>query len=82
MTINILVEPKLLPIPETAKVLLDAGEIEIVVNDDLRNTVRGNHMVLEDTEDAIKKWLGKFDGVWVGYGMPQLQQFKVMHIKD
>ena len=48
----------------------------------IAGSVKGANAIVEDTVENIIKWLKPFDGIWVGNGVPQLEQFTVMHIKD
>jgi len=79
MQIHLLVEDKIRPIPEDVKVLFDWDTVSIITAD--KNGASGSHMMVEGTPESIKNWLRPFDGVWVGVGAPQLQQFEIKHIK-
>lgn len=67
--------------PKTCKIILNFGEISVVFEED-KIVIEGLHCVVEDTQENIVKWLKPFDGVAVGNGIPQLEQFRIMHIKD
>jgi hypothetical protein len=73
------VQNKMLPIPENVKVLANWTDIEIV--SDKKIVAVGDHMLLEAEPEAFKTWLKPFDGVWVGKGSPMLQEFDMMHIE-
>ena len=79
MQIALLVEANLLPVPENIKEISNWGSVAIMTND--RGVVRGCHMLFEGSKKDFQKWLGPFDGVWVGKGSPIQQQFEIMHIK-
>lgn len=82
MQIALLVTPNLLPIPKE----LDThsfGPLSIIVPmKGFPKIVVGEHMIVGGDAEAIKNWLRPFDGVWVGKGVPMLQQFEIGHIKD
>ena len=80
MQLALLVDKRLLPIPATVTVVAEFGTVP-VVNPEGRLAVVGEHMILQADAQAFRDWLRPFDGIWVGKGIPQLQQFDVMHIK-
>ncbi len=75
MKLVMLLESKMNPIPETIKTLENWGYVGITSGEE------GDHVYLEGSQEEFKKWLKPFDGVWVGVGTPQFQNFEVMHIK-
>ena len=75
----LLVEAKMEPIPDTITVKHDWGEISIHTDD---GSALGRHVLVEGTETDLKAWMAKFNGVWVGHGAAQFQQFSLMHTKD
>jgi len=77
MQISILVESKMLPIPDGVKVLQDYG-IESVTLECGHVMATGNCMVLSSELEIFKDWLFSADCVWVGNGQ---SRFKAMHIK-
>lgn len=79
MQIVLLVEERLLPIPASIKTVTDWDRISIQTNTE--GVIRGSHMLLEGSEEDFQAWLRPFDGVWVGVGAAQLQEFKVMHVR-
>jgi len=82
MQLVILVEDKMMPVPEGIKVMFDWDTISIHASvESKKGFVRGNHMMLEAQPDNFKDWLRPFDGVWVGKGAPQMQNFELSHIK-
>lgn len=79
MKICLLAEPKMTPVPKDIEVVMDFGEISITTGN---GAIHGSHMIVEGSEEAIKDWLRPFDGVWLGVGIPQMQEFEVVHVKD
>lgn len=78
----LLVEDRMFPIPSNIKVLQDWDTVSIHAEiEGKQGFVRGKHMMLSGEAEAFKTWLKPFDGVWVGQGTPQLQQFTVMHVE-
>ena len=67
MKIHLLVEPKMLPVPDNMEVLDDYGNLQLMV-DGPPSVVTGRHMVVEGEEKAISEWLRPFDGVWIEKG--------------
>lgn len=78
MHILLLVEAKMEPVPATITVKHDWDEITIHTEG---GAVRGKHMLVEGSEKDLSDWLRPFDGVWVGHGAAQFQNFNLMHIK-
>ena len=78
ITLHLVVEPKMMPIPEDVKVIENYGDIRVVSG---ALSIDGEHMVVRGTEGSIKDWLRPFDGVWFGKGSPVWQEFEVGHIK-
>ena len=72
--------------PDTIKELHNFGDIEVIFptkdpkEEDL--ILHGDNAIVEGEQDEIVKWLKSFDGVPVGDGFPQGEQFTIMHIKD
>lgn len=84
MKLVLLVEGKMEPIPEAIKVLEDWGDVTIraeIGSPPQAAFIEGRHVYVEGEEEAIKKWLLPFAGVWLGHGPPMLQQFEVAHIR-
>ena len=44
--------------------------------------VHGDNAILEGSKDDIVGWLGQFDEIWVGSGVPQAEEFWKDSIKD
>jgi hypothetical protein len=82
MTTVLLLTENLKPIPSTAKVLANWGDVTIHTEiDGKEGWETGEHVYLEDTPENISNWLRPFAGVWVGRGSPMAQEFHIMHIK-
>lgn len=79
MTIHLLIQDAMLPVPNDITTVEDYGKISVVTDDGI---IEGRHAVVDASEESLKNWLRPFDGVWVGEGPPQLQVFEVMHIRD
>jgi hypothetical protein len=65
--------------PETCKIIMDFGQL--VVEFDDNTTEVGLHCVVEDTQENIISWLKPYDGFVKGSGVPQFEQFSIVHIK-
>lgn len=72
--------------PETINILHNFGNIDVIFEainpDDAPMFLSGDNAVIEGDKEEIIKWLKPFDGVPIGNGSPQLESFKIMHIKD
>jgi hypothetical protein len=78
----LLVEQKMLPIPDGVTVVENWGNT-LVVNPVDHRGVEGDHMMVRGSVKALKDWLRPFDAVWVTQGTcPALEQFAVMHVGD
>lgn len=43
----------------------------------------GDHIIVSGPYEAIWRWLGKLDGIWVGTGESvMLQQFSIQHLRS
>lgn len=85
MNLDILLTPELKKtIPDTIKVPFNYGEIIVIFpNDDgTNNEMIGDNAVVSGEKQDIVNWLKPFDGIAVGCGTPQLEEFQIMHIKD
>lgn len=72
-------------LPETIKVSHNFGNITVVFEgEDTKNnfTMNGDNAIVDGDKSEIIKWLKPFDGIAVGCGTPQLEQFEIVHIKD
>jgi hypothetical protein len=71
---------------DTIKELHNFGRIEVVFPalDEKEEPLilSGENAIIEGEQDEIVNWLKSFDGVPVGDGFPQGEQFTIMHIKD
>ena len=73
--------------PDTVKIIHNFGEIQVRFssledNDDKAMILNGDNAIVEGEQDEIIKWLKQFDGIPVGDGFPQGEQFTIMHIKE
>lgn len=66
--------------PENINVLADWGSVTIRTSEGGADI--GEHIMIEAEEEAIRSWLGKANGVWVGQGHPMMQEFEIMHIRE
>jgi hypothetical protein len=80
MQLCLLLEDKLLPVPETIKIIFDAGHLPVIMNDKQQSFYVGDHVILEGDKGEFIKWLKPFNGILVGFGPMPLQQFKMRHI--
>ena len=83
MKIMLVVEPKMLPVPDGIKVLDNWGFVG-VVDGTGKPLADGEHMYLEGMSDEFIRWLGGYDAVWrtkVGTS-PMFQQFEACHVPD
>ena len=77
-------------LPDTIEILHNFGKIEVVFppleeseEGEEPMIMVGDNAVLEGEMDEFIKWLRPFDGIAVNRtGVPQLEQFTIMHIKD
>lgn len=82
MKIHLLVSADMEPVPPEIKILDDYGFVQIMTTKpDMNICHEGKHITVEGKEQDFIDWLGGFDGVWVGKGMPSMQEFDVMHIR-
>ena len=84
MTINLLVSHEMNPVPDDIKVIENYGKLTLFrdLNHPPEMYYTGEHMIVSGTEEAMKNWLRKFDGVWVGNGIPMLEHFTIMHVGE
>jgi len=63
------------PVPNSITLKENWGPLTIVMDDDPKKKISGEHVFLEgDTLDFDKWWTGKT--VWMGVGHPQFQRFE------
>jgi hypothetical protein len=80
MVIELLLEERL-GLNDKITIIQDFGLIEIVIDDDICNTVLGKHVILQGDEADFKDWLRPFDCVYVSTGIPMMQSFEACNIK-
>ena len=68
--------------PDSAEIIMEWGQLKVVFGGNLNDTQTGIHCFIEDTKENFIKWLGKFDGVVIGNGVPMMESFTVMHINE
>lgn len=71
--------------PESVNIIVDYGEILVVFPDekgDIQHDMRGNNAVVECSQEDLIKWLKPFDGFALGNGVPQMEKFTIVHVKD
>ena len=81
MKIAMVVEAKMLPVPDGITVLDNWGFVGVVDNTG-RPLADGEHMHLEGPESDFRAWLAEYDAVWrtkTGTS-PMFQQFEAVHI--
>jgi hypothetical protein len=66
--------------PNTCKTIMDFGQLVVKFDDGTERS--GLHCVVEDTQENIIKWLKPYDEVIKGNGIPQLEQFSIVHVSD
>jgi tagatose-1,6-bisphosphate aldolase len=79
MTLIMIVERKMTPIPSGITVMDSYGS-EAVVKDGVLKA-SGTAMLLSGDAETFKNWLRPFDGVWLSDN-PSTGIWKVQHIKD
>jgi len=79
MTIHLLLQDDMLPVPNNITVVEDYDEISVMTDS---GAIKGRHVVVRASEESLKTWLRPFDGIWVGQGPLMLQHFVIMHIRD
>ena len=78
--LHLLVEPRMEPIPADLEVTIFDGDLRIV-DEHGRSLATGKHVGLNGDDEAIKRWLRPFTGVYVGKGNPAFQEFEVCQIR-
>jgi len=72
--------------PDTIKELHNFGRIGVIFPalevGEKDMTLYGENAIVEGEQEEIVKWLKPFDGIPVGDGVPQMEHFTIMHIKD
>lgn len=87
MTVQLLLTDELkATMPETVKVVFNFGRIQVrfpaIKESDAPLMMFGDNAVIEAETQEIIKWLKPFDGVAIGNGVPQMEQFSIMHIDE
>lgn len=87
MTVQILLTDELkATMPETVKVVFNFGRIQVrfpaIKEEDAPLMMFGDNAVIEAETDVVIKWLKPFDGIAIGNGVPQMEQFSIMHIDE
>ena len=83
MTLHLLVSSEMEPIPSNITIIENYGDLSLFSGDPLPDMYyRGKHMVVKGTKEAIRNWLGPFDGIWLGDGIPAAEQFHIVHINE
>lgn len=79
--INILLEDRLLPIPEGIGVERFYENLDVIFETETGlKTITGDHAIAIGTEDNIKKWLKPHSPICVGFGPLMLQNFKLQDV--
>lgn len=81
VTLHLLVEPRMEPIPASLTVVEFDSELRLVDETTGATLVVGRHVAIGGPDEEIQNWLRPFPAVWVGLGAPALQHFTVMHIR-
>jgi len=72
--------------PKSINILHNFGEITVrfpsIESSDEPMFMDGESVIIEAETQEIINWLKPFDGVPIGCGTPQLEQFMIKHIKD
>lgn len=63
--------------PSSVKEIVEWGQCQIVVGDNIMDTRTGLHCVVEDTLDNFLNWFSQLDEVIIGSGSPQLENFTI-----
>jgi hypothetical protein len=86
MKLHVLLTPEIKSsMPDSVKVLVNYGNIGVIFpateTGEITHSMNGDNAVVEATQEDIIKWLQPFDGVPIGSGVPQAEEFTIMHIK-
>lgn len=85
MRICFLVTSQMKPLPSAVKELMNFGNVKARfegADGQPPHYISGDHCIVEGEPEVIKEWLKSFDAIAIGEGVPQLQQFTIMHTKD
>ena len=64
--------------PDSTKVIMDWGSLQIIIEKDFNDTRSGLHCVVEDTEENLTKWMSSCKEFIKGNGSPQLETFTLI----
>ena len=69
--------------PDTIKTVFSTpiSIFELNENEEPIGTVDGDNAIVQGTMEDIVGWLGQFDTIWVGNGIPQSESFHKDSIK-
>lgn len=68
--------------PEAVEIIRDFGPTCAVFPEEDIFMIEGDHMYLEADQDVFVGWLKPYGGIAVTQGIPQLEEFSIMHIKE
>lgn len=68
--------------PSTTAIIRDYGQLTVIFGNNIETRKTGLHCVVEDTRANLIAWLKPFDGFVKGSGIPQFEQFEIVHIKE
>ena len=71
--------------PDSIKIIVSYPNVEVIFPaleaGDKDEFMIGDNAILDGNEKDFIDWLAPFDGVAVGNGVPQSEEFEIMHIK-
>ena len=91
MQLHILLTSEIMSaMPDTIEVLINYGRISVMfpINipatevGEATLTMHGDNAVVEGSEEDVINWLKQFNGIPIGSGVPQFEDFSIMHIKN
>lgn len=87
MKLHLLLTPEIkATMPETIKIIYNFDKISVIFRaiepENKNKMLEGENAVVEGETQEIINWLKPFDGVPIGNGVPQMEEFTIMHIKD
>ncbi len=63
--------------PDSIDILMDFGELTIIVNNDSNDLKSGLHCILEGEEEDFSDWINNLDEYIIGSGAPQMESFTI-----
>lgn len=79
MRLHVLITPHMmLKKPNTTEIVMDWGQLEIIIENNYSDSRRGLHCFVEDTENNLQKWTDECDEFIKGSGSPQFESFKIL----